>query len=94
MYIQLHSTTVDDDGNATPASLLTSNNNDDQYLQLTEPVLGKDWLEEPLPELDSYKQDFYTSSPVKWLDDHTDDAMKIPVSNEDKFSMNWLTICW
>ena len=74
---------VDDDGDATPASLPTSNNNDDQYLQLTEPVLGKDQLEEPLPEFDSYKQDFYTSSPVKRLDDHTDDAMKIPVSNED-----------
>ena len=52
-------------------------------MQLTEPVLENEKNEEP--EFDSYKEEFYTSSPVNQLDESTDDAAKVQLSSEDKF---------
>ena len=54
-------------------------------MQLTEPVLENEKNEEPLPEFDTYKEEFYTSSPVNQLDESTDDAVKVQVPSEDKF---------
>lgn len=75
--------TAGDDDNAIQATIPASNNVNDEYLQLTEPMLEKEKLEEPLPEFDPYKQDFYTSSPVNLLDESTDDAVKVQLSTED-----------
>lgn len=66
------------------ASVPASTNLGDEYLQLIDPVLEIEKLEEPLPEFDSYKQEFYTSSPVNQLDEGTDDAVKVQISSEDK----------
>ena len=76
--------TVGSEDNATQASVPPSNNLD-KYLQLTEPVLENEKNEEPLPEFDLYKEEFYTSSPVNQLDESTDDAAKVQLSSEDKY---------
>ena len=76
-----------DDDSATQSSVPPASGNlGDEYLQLTEPMLEDEKLEEPLPEFDLYKQDFSTSSPVHQLDEVTDDTVKVQlISSEDKF---------
>ena len=53
-------------------------------MNLTEPVLENEKLEEPLPEFDTYKQEFYTSSPINQFNESADDAVKAQLSSEDK----------
>jgi len=75
---------IDDD--AIQVSIPTSNSIADEFLQLTEPMLEKEKLEEePLPEFELYKQEFYTSSPVNQLDESTSDAVKVQLSAENNF---------
>ena len=76
--------TADGDDNSTQPAVPASNNLD-KYLQLTEPVLENEKNEEPLPEFDTYKEEFYTSSPVNQFDESTSDAAKVQVPSEDKF---------
>ena len=52
-------------------------------MKLTEPLLENEKPEEPLPEFDTYKQEFYTSSPVNQFDESTD-AVKAQLSSENK----------
>ena len=77
---QVAETTDDENSMAAQASLPASNT-----LYLTEPVLENEKIEEPSPEFDSYKEGFYTSSPVNQLNESTDTAIKVQLSSEDKF---------
>ena len=81
---QVAKTTDDESAMAVQASVPASNNTD-EYLCLTEPVLDNEKFKEPSPEFDSYKEDFYTSSPVNQLNESTDIAIEKQLSSEDKF---------